>query len=212
MRILGIDPGSRLSGYGCVDLVGRKLEAVEHGTFKLASTSGKQEVELDQRLLLLFQGITEVIERLKPDAFVLERVFFAKNAVSSLKLGQARGVALVCGALARIPIFEYSPSEVKRAVAGNGSADKDQMARVLELLLGKQEFATADASDALALAVCHAQRFQGGVGALSTGQATLAQLQMASKPRKKKLSLAESLGITPESVGVGRRVDFSKKS
>lgn len=212
MRILGVDPGSRLTGYGCVDLKGRKLERVEHGTLKLASTSGKQEVELDQRLLLIFEGLTGIIERLKPDAFVVERVFFAKNAVSSLKLGQARGVALVCGALARIPVFEYSPTEVKRAVAGSGSADKEQMARVLELLLGKQDFATADASDALALAVCHAQRFQSGAGALSEGQRTLAQLQMAPKSRKKRLSLAESLGLTPDRVGASRRVDFSKKS
>ncbi|MFN7685637.1 MAG: crossover junction endodeoxyribonuclease RuvC [Oligoflexia bacterium] len=202
MRVLGIDPGSRLTGYGCVDVVAGRLRAIEHGTLRLASTSGKQDVELEQRLLLLFQGLGEVLDRLQPDAFVVERVFFAKNAVSSLKLGQARGVVLVSGALRGISIHEYSASEVKRAVAGSGSADKDQVAKVLQLLLGGQDFKTSDASDALALAVCHAQLFLGSSGAYP---------RVSVRSSKKRLSLAESLGLTPERVGSARRVDFSKK-
>jgi crossover junction endodeoxyribonuclease RuvC len=185
---------------------------VEHGTLKLASTSGRQEIPLEQRLLLIHQGLTGVIDRLKPDAFVVERVFFAKNAVSALKLGQARGVALVCGAIAGIPVFEYSPTEVKRIVAGTGAADKEQMARMLELLLGKQEFATADASDALALAVCHARSIptHASAGAVA-GNPRLSKGSL-SLPKKKGLSLAQSLGLTPDRVGNSRRVDFSKKS
>jgi crossover junction endodeoxyribonuclease RuvC len=207
MRVLGVDPGSRLTGYGCVEVSGGKLQSVEHGTLKLASTSGKQEVELEERLLLLFQGLGEVLDRLKPDAFVVERVFFAKNAVSSLKLGQARGVVVVSGALRGIPFFEYSASEVKRAVTGSGAADKDQVARVLELLLGGQDFKTSDASDALALAVCHAQQFQG----LRPAAHKLALAQKRPRSGRKRTSMAESLGLTPERVGSARRVDFSKK-
>lgn len=202
-RILGVDPGSRLTGYGCIDLRGSSLERVEHGTLKLASTSGRQEVPLEQRLLLIHQGLGGIIERLRPDAFVVERVFFAKNAVSALKLGQARGVALVCGALAGIPVFEYSPTEVKRVVTGTGGADKDQIARVLEMLLGRQDFATSDASDALALAVCHARNQQGAL--MTEGQRLLAQSQKSPKARRRGLSMAEA-------VGASGRVDLSRKS
>ena len=115
---------------------------------------------------------------------------------------------MVCGALRRIPFFEYSATEVKRAVTGSGSADKDQVAKVLSMLLGAQEFGTADASDALALAVCHAQQFQG----VRSSSAVVNQLLKAKPRQKKRLSMAESLGLSPERVGNSRRVDFSKKS
>ncbi len=211
MRILGVDPGSRLTGFGCVQLSGRQMTAVEHGTLKLASTSGKQEVALEQRLLDLFLGLTEIIDRLKPDILVVERVFFAKNAVSSLKLGQARGVVIVCGALKGLEIVEYSPTEVKRAVVGSGTADKMQVARVLEMILGRQEFATADSSDALALAVCHGQQFLGGA-ATQAKSALAGMAKSARKSSRKGKGLAALLGLTPEVVGDRRRVDFSKKS
>jgi len=211
MRILGVDPGSRLTGFGCVQVAGRQMTAVEHGTLKLASTSGKQEVALEQRLLDLFLGLTDVIERLKPQVLVVERVFFAKNAVSSLKLGQARGVVIVCGALKGLEIVEYSPTEVKRAVVGSGTADKLQVARVLEMILGRQEFATADSSDALALAVCHGQQFLGGVSTQAKS-ALAGMAKSARKSSKKGKGLAALLGLTPEVVGNRRRVDFSKKS
>jgi crossover junction endodeoxyribonuclease RuvC len=187
------------------------MTAVDHGTLRLASTSGKQEVALEQRLLDLFLGLTEVIDRLKPDVLVVERVFFAKNAVSSLKLGQARGVVIVCGALKGLEIVEYSPTEVKRAVVGSGTADKVQVARVLEIILGRQEFATADSSDALALAICHGQQFLGG-GAARVKSALAGMAKNARKSSKKGKGLAALLGLTPEVVGDRRRVDFSKKS
>jgi crossover junction endodeoxyribonuclease RuvC len=187
------------------------MTSVEHGTLKLASTSGRQEVALEQRLLDLFLGLTEVIDRVKPDVLVVERVFFAKNAVSSLKLGQARGVVIVCGALKGLEIVEYSPTEVKRAVVGSGTADKVQVARVLEMILGRQEFATADSSDALALAVCHGQQFLGGA-AMQAKAALAGMAKNARKASKKGKGLAALLGLTPDVVGDRRRVDFSKKS
>ena len=210
MKILGVDPGSRLTGFGCIRIEAGKMQVIEHGTLKLASTSGRQEVALEQRLLDLFRGLSEVIERTRPDVLVVERVFFAKNAVSSLKLGQARGVVIVCGALKGLEIVEYSPTEVKRAVVGSGTADKDQVARVLEMILGRQQFATADSSDALALAVCHGQQFLGHAGA--SRQILSGAAVAARKSAKKGRGLAAMLGLTPEMVGNRRRVDFSKKS
>jgi crossover junction endodeoxyribonuclease RuvC len=209
MRILGVDPGSRLTGFGCIEIAGRQMTALEHGTLKLASTSGRQETSLEQRLLDLFRGLTDVIERLKPDVLVVERVFFAKNAVSSLKLGQARGVVIVSGALQGLEIVEYSPTEVKRAVVGSGTADKDQVARVLEMILGRQDFSTADSSDALALAVCHGQQF---LGRPMASRQLVQVMSTSRKASKKGKGLAALLGLTPESVGSRRRVDFSKKS
>lgn len=198
IRILGVDPGSRLTGYGCIQVDGKHLRAVEHGTLRLAKTSGRQEIPLEKRLLDLFLGLNEVIDRLRPRVLAVERVFFAKNAVSSLKLGQARGVVLVCGALKGLELVEYSPTEVKRAVTGGGAAQKEQVARVLEMILGRQDFKTADSSDALALAVCHA--LQRAEVALSRGSF------------KKQRGIVASLGLTPDLVGDRRRVDFSKKS
>jgi len=215
MKILGVDPGSRLTGYGCISVAGRQMTLLEHGTLKLASTSGKQETSLEKRLLDLFLGLTDVIERLRPDILSVERVFFAKNAVSSLKLGQARGVVMVCGALKGLQIVEYSPTEVKRAVVGSGAADKEQVARVLQMLLGKQEFATADSSDGVALAVCHAQNLLGGASFATPQREALAQWAKGARAARKSVKkggLAASLGLTPESVGSRRRVDFSKKS
>jgi crossover junction endodeoxyribonuclease RuvC len=189
MRILGVDPGSRLTGYGCVDQMGNKLRHVAHGTLHLSKTSGKATIPLEDRLFTLYQGLSKVIQELRPEILVVEKVFFAKNAVSALKLGQARGAVILTGRIHGLPIAEYSPTEVKLAVVGQGHADKDQVAKMVQLLIGAREFETSDASDGLALAICHAHGTT-GVGALS---------QMA-KPRKKGKSLAECLGITAESV------------
>src|ERR1700745_1801581 len=156
MRILGVDPGSRLTGFGCIDLIGNQLRHVAHGTLRLASTSGKATVPLEERLLLLYEGLTEVIAKHKPQIMVVEKVFFAKNAVSALKLGQARGAVVLTGRMYGLSIVEYSPTEVKQAVVGQGHADKDQVAKMVQLLIGKQEFETSDASAGLALAICHA--------------------------------------------------------
>ena len=161
MRILGIDPGSRLLGYGCIDQVGNQMRHVTHGTLRLCSSSSGDS--LDARLLEIYKGLTQVIEEYRPQVMSIEKVFFAKNAVSALKLGQARGAAILTGKIHSLHIVEYSPTEVKQAVVGYGRADKDQVAKMIQLLIGARQFETSDASDALALAICHVQmsRFQG---------------------------------------------------
>lgn len=200
-RILGVDPGSRLTGYGIVDVIGTEIKHVTHGTLNIASTTGKATLPLEDRLLLIYEGLTKVIETYRPDTLSIEKVFFAKNPVSALKLGQARGAAILTAKILGLNVVEYAPTEVKSAIVGHGRADKDQVARVLEMMLGKQEFKTSDASDGLALAVCHA-RIHGSHSALGTAhQNTLTQSRT-----KKRMGLAESLGLTSENVGDRKRI------
>lgn len=182
MRILGIDPGSRLTGYGCVELAGNQLRHVAHGTLRLTKRSGAAEIPLEDRLLSLYEGLSEIIVQLKPQVLAVEKVFFAKNAVSALKLGQARGAVILTGKIHSLIIAEYSATEVKAAVAGHGQADKDQVAKMVQLLTGQKNFETPDASDGLALAICHAYSCQAGA------------LRGHSRQRKKKLSLADAVG------------------
>jgi crossover junction endodeoxyribonuclease RuvC len=216
MRILGIDPGSRLTGYGCVDVVGSKLIHVGHGTLFLASTSGKSTVPLEDRLLLLYEGLCKVIQEYKPEVMAIEKVFFAKNAVSALKLGQARGAAILTGKIHGLTIVEYSPNEVKQTVVGKGHADKDQVAHMIQVLLGKQDFKTSDASDGLALAICHAYtaRTIGGGGNVYAADLSKALSKSSGKKSKKSssMSLAESLGISADQISPGqRRLNLSKE-
>jgi crossover junction endodeoxyribonuclease RuvC len=159
LRVLGVDPGSRLTGYGVLDRQGRDFRAVAHGAIKVSGSSASASAPLEKRLLGIFEGLSEVIKEFRPDVMAVERVFFAKNASSALKLGQARGAIVLTAGIHGLDFFEYSPTEVKSAICGHGAADKEQVARMLKLLLKMQgtEFATADASDALALALCHAQ-------------------------------------------------------
>lgn len=187
VRILGIDPGSRLTGWGCVDMTGNQLKHVAHGTLRLSNTGGKSVIPLENRLLLIHKGLTEVIEKYRPTVMSIERVFFAKNAISALKLGQARGAAILSGAIHNLSIVEYSPTEVKAIVVGHGHAEKQQVAKMIQLLTGCGEFATSDASDGLALAICHAQML------ISQRNRPLQNLTRRSS---KRLSLAESVGIT----------------
>ena len=191
MRILGVDPGSRLTGYGCIDLIGNQLRHVDHGTLKLASTSGKATVPLEERLFLIYEGLSDVIQRLKPQVLSIEKVFFAKNAVSALKLGQARGAAMLTGRIHGLQIFEYSPNEVKQTVVGQGHADKNQVAKMVELLIGKREFETSDASDGLALAICHAYAAR-TIESTNSEYAKAFQAASGKRPRKSR-SLADSV-------------------
>lgn len=156
MRILGVDPGSRLTGYGIIEVSGRKFRHVVHGTLRLANTSGKATIPLQDRLLQLHQELSAVIHEFHPEVMAIEHVFFAKNALSALKLGQARGAALLTAAIAKLEIAEYSPTQVKQTLVGFGQAEKEQVARMVQLHLGQLQFKTTDASDALALAICHA--------------------------------------------------------
>ncbi len=161
MIILGVDPGSRLLGYGLIEKTGNEIRVVDHGTIQLFHKEYKN-IPVDEttpsRLKEIFIKLSEVIQKYRPQVVAVEKVFFAKNAVSALKLGQARGVVLLTAAIHDLEIYEYSVTEVKSMVTGHGRADKEQVAKMLQLTLGAKEFATADASDALALALAHAMR------------------------------------------------------
>lgn len=153
MRILGVDPGSRLLGFAVIDVTPGKPGATQiltHGT--LIDQSG----EIETRLLSLFQGLQKIIQQYQPQSLAIEKIFFAKNVLSALKLGQARGVVLLAAAEGGLSVSEYAPTEIKKAIAGHGHADKESVKKWLKILTKETEFQTLDASDALAIALCHA--------------------------------------------------------
>ena len=149
VRILGIDPGSRLTGFGVVDSEGNKVELVDCGAI---ATSG----EHSDRLRLIFSEIERLVARYSPQEIAIERVFVHRNPDSALKLGQARAAALCATFAANLPIYEYSPRHIKKAVVGRGAAEKEQVQHMIRLLLGMRAAPQADAADALAAAICHA--------------------------------------------------------
>jgi crossover junction endodeoxyribonuclease RuvC len=151
MRVLGIDPGSRITGYGIIDKEGNRLIHVDNGAIFTDSHR-----DFPMRLQRIYRGLTEIIAQYRPDAVAVENIFFATNVQSALKLGQARGAAIVAGVNAGLPVFEYTALQVKQAVVGHGRADKQQVQKMLKVLLNLPEIAQEDASDALATAVCHA--------------------------------------------------------
>jgi crossover junction endodeoxyribonuclease RuvC len=149
-RVLGLDPGSRHTGFGIVDCDGLQAHYVASGAI---STNGD---DLSARLQRIFEEVRRLIGQYTPAEVAIERVFVHRNADSALKLGQARGAAL-CGAFAgAVQVFEYSPREIKLAVVGSGSADKVQVQHMVKALLSLESRVGADASDALAVALCHA--------------------------------------------------------
>lgn len=158
MQILGIDPGSRATGYGLIRLEGNRLHHIDNGVIR-----PPEKADLAQRLLHIHQGLQAVIEQYAPDCSAIEQVFMAKNAQSALKLGQARGVAMLAAAGAGLDVAEYSPLQIKSAVVGYGRASKSQVQQMVKALLKLPEVAQEDASDALAIAICHAH-----TGSLST--------------------------------------------
>jgi crossover junction endodeoxyribonuclease RuvC len=151
MRVLGIDPGSRITGYGIIDTKGNRLVHVDNGA--IFTDSHK---DFPMRLQRIYRRLSEVIDCYRPEAVAVESIFFANNVQSALKLGQARGAAIVAGVNAGLPVFEYTALQVKQAVVGHGRADKQQVQKMLKVLLNLPEIAQEDASDALAAAVCHA--------------------------------------------------------
>lgn len=161
--ILGIDPGSIHTGWGIVESVGNELRHVAHGTI-----SPTHSLALGARLSQIRHNLQQVIEQHRPGAASLERVFFARNVQSALKLGQARGVALLTIAENPIALAEYSATEIKVAVVGYGQATKEQVQKMVSALLGLRGPIAADAADALAAAICHLHRhaFQGLVQSL----------------------------------------------
>ena len=150
MRLLGLDPGLRLTGWGVIDVDGNRLRHVAHGVIKVAADRG-----LAERLNDLFEGVAAVIAEQRPVEAAVEETFVNVNPGSTLKLGQARGVVMLAPARAGLPVFEYAANLVKKSVTGAGHADKRQIAMMVGRLLSGVE-ATADAADALAVAICHA--------------------------------------------------------
>ena len=167
--ILGIDPGSRVTGYGVIGSVGNKLEFVGCGCIRTESDSHAE------RLGMIFTRLCEVIEQYAPQQAAVEEVFVGRNASSALKLGQARGSAFVACLHHGLPVEEYSPRKVKKAVVGSGSADKAQVQHMVKNLLGVSDTMAEDAADALAVAICHANTQAGlikmaGARAFSRGR------------------------------------------
>jgi crossover junction endodeoxyribonuclease RuvC len=152
LRVIGIDPGTETSGYGVIESDGHNHKLIECAAIRAPA----RKVEFAQRLLLVCQQFEEVIERLGPQACAIEETFCSINAKSALKLGHVRGALLVVAARAGLPVFEYTPLEIKRALVGYGRAEKRQVQEMVRILLGlKQPPEPLDASDALAVAICH---------------------------------------------------------
>jgi crossover junction endodeoxyribonuclease RuvC len=156
--ILGIDPGTTIMGYGLIHIKGKNMELLQMGVLHLAKLSSHE-----LKLKRIFERTLAMIDEYKPDELAVEAPFFGKNVQSMLKLGRAQGVAMAAGLYRDIPIFEYSPKKIKKAITGNGNASKEQVAAMLKSLLTIKEMPKhLDATDGLAAAVCHF--FQRDVG------------------------------------------------
>lgn len=148
--ILGIDPGSRITGYGLIREHNRKLEYIDSGCIRTSS-----DEELSECLLQIYDGICLLMDRYSPEEVAIEQVFMHQNPNSALKLGHARGVAMVAAASHRIKVSEYSPREIKQSVVGYGAAEKIQVNHMVVHLLALNNAPQTDAADALAIAICH---------------------------------------------------------
>jgi len=147
--ILGIDPGSRLTGYGVIRQHGNKFEYIASGCIRMTLT------EMPDRLKQIFDGVSQIIQQTQPTIFAIEQVFMARNPDSALKLGQARGAAIVAAKFAGLDVYEYSARQVKQSVVGTGAAAKEQVQHMVKSLLKLPANPQADAADALAVALCH---------------------------------------------------------
>lgn len=154
-RILGIDPGSRVTGYGLIDVVGIRSQWVAHGCIRC------EKGTFSERLLRIYTGLAEIIALHAPCEVAIESVFVKRNASSALVLGQARGVAILAVAASGLALSEYAPAQVKSAVVGNGRAEKEQVKHMIRMLLTLERQPPTDAADALAVAICHAHMGSG---------------------------------------------------
>lgn len=150
MRVIGIDPGSKVCGYGVLEVQNGEVTHIKSGCI-----IPKPSLPINDRLKVIYDGLLKVIDQNSPDVMSIEDIFFAKNAKSAIKLGQARGVAILAGSNAGISIYEYAPTKVKLALTGRGRANKAEVQSMLTTLLGVDEWETQDASDAVAIAFCH---------------------------------------------------------
>ncbi len=155
IRIIGIDPGLRRTGWGVVESQGNTLRFVAAG-----SVTSDDKAALAARLVQIHDGLADVLKRVAADEAAVEQTFVNKDASATLKLGQARGIALLVPALAGLPVAEYAPNQVKKAVIGVGHGEKAQIHMMVKVLLPKATFDSHDAADALAIAICHAHHRQ----------------------------------------------------
>lgn len=155
MRLIGLDPGLQVTGWGIVEAANGALRHVADGAVR--TDNGRS---LAQRLLQIAEGLSQIVARYQPDEAAVEETFVNRNPVSTLRLGQARGIALLIPAQAGIPVAEYLPNLVKKTVVGTGHAGKEQVQLMVRMLLPGANLSTSDAADALAVAVCHAHHRQ----------------------------------------------------
>ena len=148
--MLGVDPGSRITGYGLLEEQNSRISFIDAGLIK-----PPEKLPFARKIHRIFQGTAELLERFGPDAMAVEDLFYAKNARSSLKLGHARGAILAAAGQHDISVFEYTPLEIKKSVVGYGRADKEQVRSMVNAILGLKKQVPIDASDALATAICH---------------------------------------------------------
>lgn len=170
--LLGIDPGSRITGYGIIEEIGSQCRYIASGCIRI------KDAPLPERLQQIFDGINTVIEMYKPQSVGIEQVFMSRNADSALKLGQARGAAIVASVNQGLEVSEYSARQVKQAVVGKGSAEKSQVQHMVKSILKLDKTPQADAADALAIALCH-----------SHTRSSLIRMAGASGKRNRRLTL-----------------------
>ena len=155
IRIIGIDPGLRRTGWGIVETLGNSLRFVASGT-----VTSDNKLDLASRLRHIHDGLSQIVHAHRPEEAAVEQTFVNKDAVATLKLGQARGIALLVPSLAGLPVAEYAPNAVKKAVIGVGHGEKRQIHMMVKVLMPKATFDTDDAADALAIAICHCHHRQ----------------------------------------------------
>lgn len=154
IRLIGIDPGSRITGYGVVDTDGYRHKYVTSGFIAIDADT------LGDKLGIIFGEVSRIVATWKPESMAIEQVFVKRNVDSALKLGQARGAAICAAVQAELPIGEYTPRAIKKAVVGSGAADKQQVQQMIQRLLGLDELPQSDEADALAIAICHAHHIK----------------------------------------------------
>jgi crossover junction endodeoxyribonuclease RuvC len=167
LRILGIDPGLRITGFGVIEKIDNNINYISSGVIKTASGKKENREELPARLKIILDGIFEVIDKYKPGQVAVEKVFVNVNPQSTLLLGQARGAAISAAVIRDLTVAEYTALQVKQSVVGNGHAQKEQVQEMVKRLLHLSAIPSPDSADALACAICHAHGGQ-GLGKLAT--------------------------------------------
>lgn len=182
--ILGIDPGTVVMGYGIIAVTGQSIRLLDMGVLKMKSSEDGYE-----RLQKIYERVDILIQKHKPDTFAIEAPFFGKNVQSMLKLGRAQGVAIAAAMQHGVVVTEYSPKKVKQSITGNGNANKEQVMKMLQRIVQiKEDPATYDATDAVAVAICHHFQLTHPLAAVSTKKAKGWEAFIAQNPGKVRVS------------------------